>query len=1251
FNRDGKIDLAVANSGSNDVSVLLGNGNGTFQTAVSYSVGTTPEAVIAADFNRDGKLDLAVANSASGTVSILLGNGDGTFQTATTFAVGTNPIALAAADLNRDGKLDLVVANSGSGNVSVLIGNGSGGFAAAVNYTAGTSPYAIVAGDFNGDGLIDVAVALNGSNGAAVLLGTGTGLLGSPTSFPAGTTPYGIAAGDFNHDGTTDLVVANSGTNNVSVLLNTCPVPDFTVTVVHNGTFTQGDSGKTYTITAKNSGGGTSSGIVSVADALPSGVIASAMAGSGWTCTLSPLACTRNDTLAPGASFPPITLTVNVTSSAPATVTDNAVVSGGGELNTFNDSGSDVAPVAATTDLTIAVTHTASFTQGSTGKSYFIAVKSAGRGATSGQITVTDSLPAGLTATGISGAGWNCTLGSLTCTRSDSFPGNSFVPVITLTVNVASNAPISVINSATVSGGGETVITNDTATDPTVIWTSQTCGTLGGGVSYPAGTYPYGLAKGDFNHDGKIDLVTSNNSNGSVSVLLGGTGGTFGAPVNYTVGSDPLAVTTGDFNGDGNLDIAVVNYYSGSISVLLGNGDGTFAPAVSYAATNYPTSIVVADFNGDGNLDVAVSSAYGNLAILLGNGNGTFQTPLLSQPGFDLTGVTSGDFDGDGIVDLFVSDYYYSYTTNSYNVLFLKGKGDGTFQTAVPLPVGYYPSGVYAADFNGDGKLDVAVPRDSSGAVTIILGNGDGTFQTAVSYSVNGATRLAIDDLNGDGKLDIVATSYYTMSTLLGNGDGTFQTATSTSLNYYNPGAVIIGDFNGDGRADIALTNSNSYPGGVVVFLGACPDLTLTKTHVGSFIAGGTGTYTVTVTNAGGSFTGLVAVTDVVPDGLLITNMSGSGWTCDVPNSRCTINQSIAGGGSLPPITVTVSVSKTAAGNVVNQATVSAVGDSNVNNNTAYDPTTIVKAPDLTISKTHNGSFVVGQSGRTYTIIVSNAGAASTSGTVTMSDFLPFGLTATAISGAGWNCSLASTSCTRTDALAPGSAYPAIVLTVNVAANANSLTNVATVSGGGDNNSSNNSASDYTVVLNAPTNVVATAVLSSQVSVSWSAVVGAAGYQVLRSNDNISFAVVGNASSTSFLDTSVAANTAFFYCVRAVDATATGPVSASDLAMTVFFTNDLITPGATPILAVHVLELRSAINILRAAAGLSATTFTDSTLSGTPIKAVHFTELQTALNQARGALLLPAIVYTVSTPSAGNPVYGALIRDLRNGLK
>jgi type II secretory pathway component GspD/PulD (secretin) len=224
FRTSGHLDLATANAGSgaNTVSILLGNGDGTFSANTDIVVGTTPVALTAADFG-NGHVDLAVANQGSNSVSILLGNGDGTFQARTDIPVGTQPSALVVGDFDKDGHLDLAVANQGSNSVSILFGNGNGTFQPAVNIplTNGTGPASIATADFDKDTNPDLVTANSTSNTVTVLFGNGTRTNTFPvqTDIIVGTKPLSVVTADFNTDGDPDLAVANEGSDSVSILL------------------------------------------------------------------------------------------------------------------------------------------------------------------------------------------------------------------------------------------------------------------------------------------------------------------------------------------------------------------------------------------------------------------------------------------------------------------------------------------------------------------------------------------------------------------------------------------------------------------------------------------------------------------------------------------------------------------------------------------------------------------------------------------------------------------------------------------------------------------------------------------------------------------------------------------------------------------------------------------------------------------------------------------------------------------------
>ena len=210
FNGDGKLDLAVANQGSNSVSVLLGDGTGNFALVSSPAVGRRPFSIVAGDFNGDGKLDLAVANYGNNTVSVLLGDGAGNFTRTSSPGVGGYPRAVAVGDFNGDGKLDLATANGGDNNVSILLGNGTGNFTLASSPGAGGSPISIVTGDFNGDGKLDVAVTDQFGGGVSTLLGDGTGNFNLASYTGVYEYPTFMAVGDFTGNGKLDLAFTTS---------------------------------------------------------------------------------------------------------------------------------------------------------------------------------------------------------------------------------------------------------------------------------------------------------------------------------------------------------------------------------------------------------------------------------------------------------------------------------------------------------------------------------------------------------------------------------------------------------------------------------------------------------------------------------------------------------------------------------------------------------------------------------------------------------------------------------------------------------------------------------------------------------------------------------------------------------------------------------------------------------------------------------------------------------------------------------
>jgi len=708
FNNDGILDLVVANSYDDTVSVLLGKSNGTFAPQTTYGTGPEPVSVAVGDFNGDGNLDIAVTNGNCtfgfvlqcnpSTVSILLGNGDGTFQPHVDYAVaGLFPSSVVTSDFNGDGKLDLAIAAGGI--VSVLLGNGDGTFQTHVDYsTAGPSSWqSVVVGDFNGDHILDLAVSCGSV--VSVLLGNGDGTF--RTHVDSGAGGSSLAAGDFNHDGKLDLVVIGSSqSRSLNVLL--------------------GNGDGTFTLNAIYPGGDWVAVSDLNGDGKPDLVVAEEVLSGGRIGSVSILLGNGDGTFQSGVPYG--------TGNSPAGVVV-ADFNGDGKEDLAVTAGCDsLGPSACGVGNGTPTSGVVSVLLGF-GDGTFVGKSSAyGVGKWPYFITSADFNNDGKLDLATANNGDN-TASVLLGKGDGTFqPQRSFQ---------AGASPVSVAAGDFRNNGNvDLAVANENCLGPPCTPGSVSVllgngdGTFQPHVDYPTGLEPVNLAVADLRGNGKLDLAVSNMGAGTVSILLGNGDGTFQSQVPYVTASSPQQAVVGDFNQDGKLDLAILA--GQAVSILLGNGDGTFKTHVDYPGGGY--SIAVSDFNGDGRLDLAIANGGLNaVSILLGNGDGTFQLPVVYPAGVEALSIAAADFNQDGKPDLATSG------AGPFATILL-GNGDGTFRR----PIQYVAADDFAQsfnvnDFNGDGSPDWAAADVDTNAIYVMLSAAfKAVSPTALSFGSQG---------------------------------------------------------------------------------------------------------------------------------------------------------------------------------------------------------------------------------------------------------------------------------------------------------------------------------------------------------------------------------------------------------------------------------------------------------------------------------------------------------------------------------
>lgn len=800
FNGDGKLDVATANYIENSISILLGNGDGTFQDSITYNLGTVAQSIVTADFNHDGVPDILVSNG--NYILVLLGNGDGSFKDPESYALAANEIIIA--DLNRDGNPDVVAMDSADTLIGVCLGNSDGTFQEEHTYSTGFYPTGIAVSDFNANGNVDIAMtgAITDVNGQmtdymGTFIGNGDGTFQAPSSTTispppaAAGMPSGLISGDLNGDGTSDLIVTFGGLVDVSVL----------------EVFLGDDNGKF--MPRENYSAGNSLGAITIADLNGDGKLDVAITNMQGN-SIIPLFGNGDGTLQAQKVF-------GVYGDPTALALGDLNHDGRQDIVTASQVASTVSVLLGGEDDTFLPA-----------QNYFIG--------------------------GIHGGWlWDVTIADF---NGDGNPD--------VAVTIESENAVGIL-----FGNGD--------------------GTLQRPQTYPVGGQPLGIATADLDGNGTPDLVVTNSASSDVSVLLNNGNGSFQSETFYATGAYPGDVAILDFNGDSRPDIAVANYDDNSVSVLMGNGNGSFQTQEVYPVGLNPWSIVVADFNKDGHPDIAVTNSCTDtnstcgysIGVLLGNGDGTFQGQQTYATSAPPIGITVADINDDGNPDIVETNTSYG-TSTGYpfdTIGVFPGNGDGTFQSQQIYAAGFFPYDVASADLNGNGWPDLVTANLFDYDVSVMPHlNPAPVLSTTHFDAVSGQTLsgqlLANDPFGLTLEFTLVSLPEHGIVNVTNSGSFNYTSSVDFSGNDSFVVSVSNGHASSQSKVHIAVSNKPAAPTistPSAMTIQEATDGHKTQGGPESFTVAGSGTLTV---NGSSNNSSLIATSNIVVSP--VTSSSGT---------------------------------------------------------------------------------------------------------------------------------------------------------------------------------------------------------------------------------------------------------------------------------------------------------------------------------------------------------------------------------------